>query len=114
MQAREVAERRGEAEVGGWGSGCGGGGEVGDDGLEQGDGAVDVAGVDEAVHLLRPTGAVHGGSRLSRSEREHSGALPLLAGGAAPEPLLTHGCESGRPRRSAKPAGLCLVWTLRS
>ena len=59
MQAREVPERRGEAEAGGRGSG-GGGGELGDDGLEESDGAIDVAGVDQVVDLLRPTGAVHG------------------------------------------------------
>ena len=65
MEAGEVAERRGEAEIGARrGRGRGGGGEVGDDGLEKGDGALDVPGVHQVVHLLRPAAAagrrVHG------------------------------------------------------
>jgi hypothetical protein len=57
VEAGEVGERRGEAEAGA--RGRSGRGEGGDNGLEEGDGAVEVAGVDQVVHLVGPAGGVH-------------------------------------------------------
>jgi hypothetical protein len=66
VQYREVAECCGEVKING------GGGEVGDEGLEEGDGAD----VDQVVHLLRPTGHVH---RRGWTEKwEHDGGAALL------------------------------------
>jgi hypothetical protein len=66
VQYREVAECCGEAKINDRG------GEVGDEGLEEGDGA----GVDQDVHLLRPTGPVH--RRGWTEKREHDGGATLL------------------------------------
>lgn len=62
VEAGEVAERRGEPKfrAGRLRGGGGGGREVGDDGLEEGDGPVDVPRVDQVVHLLRPAVAAAG------------------------------------------------------
>jgi hypothetical protein len=70
VQSREVAEHYGEAKIGS------GGGEVGDDGLEEGDGAIDIIGVDQVVYLLRPIGHVH--LRAWTEKLEHDDGATLL------------------------------------
>jgi hypothetical protein len=54
----------------------GGGGEVGDDELEEGVGAIDITDVDQVVHLLRPMGPIHRRGWIEK--REHDGGATLL------------------------------------
>jgi hypothetical protein len=70
VQSHEVAERCGEAKIGNRG------GEVGDDRLEKGDGAINIAGVDQVIYLLRLMGPVH--RRTWTEKMEHDGGATLL------------------------------------